>query len=951
MFRRLANVLQGQGQEPFQDAKSATHQEYIQAQEKYFNTLPNLILSGTPGLAGFDKAIQSADTLRLDKHQATAVEHPNEIFRQVPSYELSEMAAICSRSSMDELIASKNPTDRIGCGWLYSPPDLNSPYPKVSTGFLGKIDAPIKAFNPPSHKQWFFDLQDAKRQVLLDKCKALKACTDIDSEVFKGFCGFCTHTNQGVPIDQTGQPLYPSDPRGGCDSEAIIRSAGQCPPPPPPPPGPAPMVDRTCDPVGGRLGTECLRRQVIAAGCNERGALALALSGSPDPRHYLMALNRSEALKLYQRVAQPPLNLDIFKQGQATTQQVLQEARQLVGNTQKPETSGLGLAARDLCIRTGTFEKYDICSEISDSQSPPYDISCLQRLFLKMGGTASGRMYPSEKNMTTYNSFGSWGEVKSYLQRMYQNMYVNTPGGVPRGSTEGFQTQVHRRGNEGFQAAFQAASVPQAHRRGNEGFQTQAAFQAASQGGKYDAQRQAMSDLLGIVPEKAIHRVPYRQGVEVFWFVPGDMRWGVSKPPKMAGFLRRTIERDIVQLQPGPSRVPQIGGGPCAAMVQLMDIRAQEEASVTFRVNIDDGFWIAVNQPHSVDRKAVDTVFIDEPGLFEHNWYQGPTWHSSKACTPFSPSTPNITKMFFQDSGCGWHSFLVEPTPCSGANPFQKSLYSLTLEDRAPFLAFEVNRESGKLEELRLPAMFEQWLDDTRIDGQAFIRTDDRQLVPGKKAFLRITNNRSLIDFYNIAYQSWKTLTFAVRFQSLPVKDTLLKLAVGRGWVSIILTQNGSNIAVSVEHTLGGGGVKTMPFRSGFPVGKWYLFFLHNRGTGFDLYCNAIDETVASKGKAGGIGTIKINHNGPMYVANETWHPKSGSGQPAGECTLMWGGRHSAWWPGIYSSSVFQYDIAWIHFFDQFTTNEDIYRDCMGNWQYTQFPVAYQKFETLKGED
>jgi hypothetical protein len=219
MFRRLANVLQQGQQETFQDAPPQTHLEYINQQDKYFKTLPNMILSGTSGLAGFDKAIQSADTRRTDQYLTHPVEHPNDIFRKVPSVSLEELAQACSASSLDDLIASKNPTEKVGCGWLYSPPDMNSPYPKLSKGFLGKQDGPTKAFDPPAYKQWFFDLQDAKRQILLDKCKALKACTDVDSEVFKGHCGFCTHTNQGVPIDQTGQPLYPSDPRGGCDTD------------------------------------------------------------------------------------------------------------------------------------------------------------------------------------------------------------------------------------------------------------------------------------------------------------------------------------------------------------------------------------------------------------------------------------------------------------------------------------------------------------------------------------------------------------------------------------------------------------------------------------------------------------------------------------------------------------------------------------------------------------
>lgn len=939
MFRRLANVLQGQGQVDGFQSDAAGHVEYIKQQEKYFKTLPNLIPSATSGLTGFDKAIESADMLHLDRVQAPPVEYPNDIFRQIPSANLSALAEACSSSSLDSLISSKNPNEKVGCGWLYSPPDMNSPYPKLSAGFLGDRNGPSTAFKPPAYKQWFFDLDAAKRQVLLDRCKALKSCTDVDSEAFKGQCGFCMNTNQGVPIDRNGQPLYPSDPRGGCDAEAIIRNASQCPPPPPPPPGPAPMVDRTCEPLGGRLGAECVRRQVLAAGCNERGAIALALSNPSSAQDYIGGLRDSAAVKLYQRVAQPPLDLTLFSQGRATTQEVLKEARQLMSQTSKPETSGLGLAARDLCLRRGAFEKYDICSEISDSQGPPYDLSCLQALFLKMGGTASGRMYPTEKTITTYNSFGTWGEVRSYLQKVYQKMYVNTAGGAPAGA-------------EGFLAPHRGASLPQASLRVDEGFQ--APRRGAAEGfqigaSKYDTQRKAMIDFIGIVPEKAIDRVPYRQGVEVFWFVPGEVRWGEGKPPKISGFLRRTLERDIVQLQPGVSRVAQIGGGPCAAMVQLTDIRAQEQASVKFNVLIDDGFWITVNQPHSVEKRAVDTVSADEPGFFENNWYQGATWYSSKECTSFSPSTPNITKLFFQDSGCGGQSFLVNTTPCSGTSPFQKALYSLTLEERAPFLAFEVNRGTGRLEELRLPAMFEQWFDDTRIIATPYIRTDDRQLVPGKKGFLRLNSARSKLDLQNIAFQSWKTLTFAVRFQSMPVKESLFTVATSSGYMMLTLTPAGSGVSISITHGYGGGSfAMTVPFRSGLSIGKWYLFSLQNRGTGFDLYCNEVDETVASKGRSGSIGSVKINHNGPMYLPNETLNPKSGSGQPQGRCTLLWSGGVEG--RGLSGTSAFEYDIAWIHFFDQFTTAEDIYRDCMGNWQYTQFPVAYQTFETLKEE-
>lgn len=907
MFRRLAEALQvqPQGRQGQQDGFQGSHQDYIQEQDKYFKTLPNLIPAVTSGLSGFDKAIQSADTLQTDQYQKNPVEFPNDIFRAVPSPGLAEQAAYCAASGLDALIATQNPKEPVGCGWLYTPPPLNSPYPGVSRGALGKADGPVKAFGPPSHRQWFFDLQAAKRQVLLDKCKALKECKDVDSEVFKG-CGFCKNTNQGVPIDQTGQPLYPSDPRGGCDAESIVRSAGQCPPPPPPDAGPPPMVDRTCDPMGGRLGAECMRRQILAAGCKEQGAIAMALA-NPQPGHYLNALNRYDAVGLYQRQAQPPMNMELFREGRATIQQVLDEGRRLVENTQKPESSGLGLAARDLCLRRGAFQAYDPCSELSDGSTAPFDLRCLQSLFLKMGGQPAGKKYPSAANHAEYNALGTWGAVKQYLQGLYRGMYVNTTSGPLKEP-----------------------------------------FQGGSGAGAYDTQRQAMMDLLGIVPEKSIERVPYRQGVEVFWLVPGEPRWGEGKPCQIHGILRRTIERDIVQLQPGRSGVAQIGGGPCAAMLQLTDIRAQEAASVKFQVNIDDGFWITVNQPNSVSEKAMNQVNADEPGFFENNWYQGPTWYGSQACTPFSPSTPNITKLFYQDSGCGGQSFVVNTTSCSGTNPFQKPLYSLTLEQRAPFLAFEVNRNTGKFEENRLGGIIEKLVYQRGVTP--YVRTDDRQTVPGKRAFLRMNSMKSCVDIHNVAYQGWKTISFAIRFQTMPVKETLIGFAMGQQgtlyYNIIATTSGGNNISISVEHFFGGSD-KVQSFTSGLQLNKWYLFFIHNNGNGFTLYCDDMERTVRLKKSGGNIGSLTLTHTGPLYGTNATWWPKSGSGQPFEVCTITVGTDGFVGnWKSYYASSACEYDLAWVHFFDYHTlyAEDDLYRECMGDWKYTQFPVAYQTF-------
>jgi hypothetical protein len=114
-----------------------------------------------------------------------------------------------------------------------------------------------------------------------------------------------------------------------------------------------------------------------------------------------------------------------------------------------------------------------------------------------------------------------------------------------------------------------------------------------------------------------------------------------------------------------------------------------------------------------------------------------------------------------------------------------------------------------------------------------------------------------------------------------------------------------------------------------------------------------VDDTVRSNGKSGGIGYVSVDHNAPMFQANETFFPQGGSGQPAGQCWLIWGAQRHRGMEGVYGTSAFEYDLAWIHFFDYFTeyARGDLYRDCLGDWKYTQFPIEYQKFETRVDAD
>ncbi len=864
MFRRLA--------ESFQDTN---HIEYINKQDKYFKTIPNIIPSSTPGLKGFSQAIKSVDTVGQD-YQQHAVAYPDDIFKPDVSPDLSNLASQCSSSSIDDLIAFKNPAVSIGCGWLYTPPNPNSPYPVLSKGFIGNDDGPLRSFQPPDHKKWFFDLQMAKKQMLIDKCKALKACTDVDDNVFKGNCGFCTDTNQGVPIDNVGKPLYSGDPLGSCNPESIITSRSKCPPPPAPGSGPQPIVDRTCEPVNGRLSAACLYRNVLSAGCSDNGALAISLSGSPNPKDYMDNLRNADSVKIYNRVANPPLDLDIFTQGTTTVNEVLKQVRQIAGNATKPSNTALGASARDLCLQKGSISKYDVCSELSDGSTSPFELKCLQQLFLKMGGQPTGVMYPTSSNIYIYNSMNNIGLVKQYIQQMISNMNSN----------------------------------------------------------EYNIQREAMINFLGITPEKTIKRAPYKQGVEVFWFapIPGNIT-------KVSGFLKRTIEYDIVQFNNGPSRVPQIGGGPFGCMVQLFDVRTQNNFSVKFRVGYDDGFWIAVNQPNNIDKQAFEQIYIDNPGLFG---LAGVATSQSNSCTDYKSSTPNITKMYWSDAGGGLQHFTVNIIPCNGTPTFNKQNYSLTCETNAPFINYEVHSKSSEFIELRNPGLFSQFSIYKGLEYH--VRSEEKQSVPGNKGFVRLNNGNSCINLTNIAYQSWKTVTFAIRPRTMPVKETFIHFRVGKYFATLISTPlNGNEATMYISHNFN-NQIEAVPTNFKLTLNKWHLIYIYNLGNEFHFYCKDMDELISLKGKNSQRIIIQSNNN--LYSKNGQIEKLGNPNIISEQCNIIIGTKDVTDYPEIYTTTSFNYDMAWVHFLQQKASENDILRECLSDWVYTQFPESYNKYDT-----
>jgi hypothetical protein len=446
---------------------------------------------------------------------------------------------------------------------------------------------------------------------------------------------------------------------------------------------------------------------------------------------------------------------------------------------------------------------------------------------------------------------------------------------------------------------------------------------------------------LGITPDKLIRRVPYTQGIEVFWFAPRPgipLKMGGYMP--ITGFLRRTIETNIVNLEAGPSRVSQLNGNGFACMLQLTDVRTPTDFKTTFQVTVDDGFFISVNEPADTDKKVFTRVGADEPGLFQNIGLQGPTTYTSSQPCSFYSTTPNMMKIYFEDAGGGWNALKIRPLNGLAQQTLVPSHFSLTCERNAPFLTFEVDRTSSEFRELRNPDMFSQFCIFRDINTHN--RTDDQNITPGKRGFVRMNSARSCIALRNIAFQSWKVMTFAVRFTSMPVKATFFSMASGQPgpgpYCCMVALPNGNGIIRMQFQYRGLDGRNLMADvpEWWFNVNQWYFFTIMNTGTGLQFRAQSM--TGAQGGNLGASRTIDLTNGraNTFYGYNSTWNPAPGQGYEA--CDVAFGTSVYPGWSAMYVDTVFNYDIAWVHFFDYNTADTDLTRDANSDWIYTQFP-------------
>ncbi len=309
---------------------------------------------------------------------------------------------------LSSLASTEDTASRLRCGWVY-----NNSNPDNGRGAYGMTEGPFKTHTPG---QWMWNLKKAQEKYHTSICQKVQACSDIDSDIYKKRCGWCTRSGKAVPL--SGKELaYPGGTNTTCPPGNLVTSAGQC-------PKPVVITDpnyvrtpaEVCTPMpNGALGRACLLQKVTSAGCSDKGTLAQALRAGSD-NDYTSVLAQERAFKVYQERAAIPMDATAIKTGKITITDALNSFSRVQDMSTSNANGGLQIAARDLCLNKGAIDEFDFCTELMDNTAGPFTLDCLQKQFMRMGGQKAGQSFPNAGNIAFYNKFSKWSEVKRYIQ-------------------------------------------------------------------------------------------------------------------------------------------------------------------------------------------------------------------------------------------------------------------------------------------------------------------------------------------------------------------------------------------------------------------------------------------------------------------------------------------------------------------------------------------------------
>lgn len=416
----------------------STQDTYTKAQEKRFwnNTNKALSINSEFGdLKGITQALQTTDTLNNNRNKA--VDHTVYFEKDILPGVVAK-AQDCSTAQEPRLMPKQKNEYGTGCGWWYVN-DVNTPSLGANGTKLGPYDTKKLEKEGPNGV-WMWDLKEAQKKEDIKRCRRVNSCEVAD--LVPGKCGFCTTFLGGVPVNASGNSLYPDDPALNCDG-SIVTNPNKCPRPTPPaasPDNPLPSAlsqpqAGLCDPnpATGQLTAQCLITLARGAGCTDNSPIINILSGdglgyfSQPGSNNLKFKMAVQTIKTDTGLASPDV---FFGVGTCSRSEALGYYSSIVKTSSNGPTEKSKGAAGFLAFG----KNYDECTA-NTNETGPFELHCLQRVAREAGCQPDGTDYPMEsikpvtrnvpKQCGFYGYPSSDGNIRLYTQKDCSNLNGN----------------------------------------------------------------------------------------------------------------------------------------------------------------------------------------------------------------------------------------------------------------------------------------------------------------------------------------------------------------------------------------------------------------------------------------------------------------------------------------------------------------------------------------------
>jgi hypothetical protein len=746
------------------------------------NDYPFPTTTGQPNsnaMAQYQQAVNVLGNVTNPTYGITTTVQPNlgSVFTGVPDTigdKLKECRTYTGLAGLSNLIGQTNQSSEQRCAWRYKPG--TGVVAEVAQGAFGTRAAPLDPARPQKDTvgngvQYIWNLRDAEKQMVTDICKAATNCQDMGAVPvsavgdFSNVCGYCKTSKKIIPIQRTGSEVrarYNTLDTQCAPSEIVTvnEAATKC---PPPEPGQQEAAYTKCLKNGG-LERDCVALSALFAGCNPNGTLLNALTTGTNPQDYADKLRLRKSFQVYQDLANPVLNEDVIRNGNATIfasfmnmYNLNQNQFRADQNKTSDQNLKIQIAAQDLCRQSGLYDSYNFCSDLTD-QSRDYEVKCMQQEFLRAGGTVEGSAYPRTRPTTQI----SWGDYKRSIAELVKSTSSTNP---------------------------------------NE-------------------QRESLNQLKGlgfqIIPS-TLPRGEQSQGVETFWF----RRNGGTFLGRRA--VLSATGKNLPNFNVGGGIVEDVGSTDNVESVNIFDIRPQTGMKLRFGVVTDDGFTLALNQDPFAARdpsRLFSRMYDQGP-----TWHQSQCFDITSE-TGNRPNI--VTWYWYENGGGAvFHPFYGDCTRNSWIEIAQqgrpldtawRDMCYFTQELDAPMLSFGAYQRNGQLffQEKRMAQLFRS----SNPPNTQYVRANNPMLP--RDTLIMALDSRMWEMRRQIAFSSTHTLVLCFSLNEVDRERGMFSWMGGTNGVRLVTSvQSPTNFSVSLRCNANRTEYRTAPFS--VKKDTWYI--------------------------------------------------------------------------------------------------------------------------------